>query len=437
MALSYSVIIRKLESLGVMPDKAPSLDTTQTALKKIGFFEHFQFWPKYQADPSRSIIVAGTNGKGSVCATLEALFLSLGERTGLYTSPHLVETTERIRLCGKEVEPDLFCLAYETIVSRVGDLKLTHFEMLTLMASWVFCSGEAVPIVDRFICEVGLGGLWDATNAIPHGVCIITRLGLDHENLLGNSLEEIARNKLGVIPINSKELPSGPLVIHVPFPKEAGALAEKTKLLAGGTWTECVPFQSHYSKGPVWNLTTPWGESPICLPGKRGAENTALALTAFSALGFDPAKNLTALSQVKWPGRMERLTSLIIPCPVYVSGDHNPQGVESLIELLPAYPRSHLHIVVAVGRDKDLKGVLDPLFKLQNASVYLTRTPFRGRPLEDYHSYLDRAVGAWESLQETLEQLKSRVTREDLVLITGSLYLVGEAKRIFSCQFNS
>ncbi|MEO7164820.1 MAG: hypothetical protein ABI041_18015, partial [Bdellovibrionia bacterium] len=126
----YRQIVKDIEARGVMPDKAPSLEPMQRALERL--------IPPHQFRPDRTTVVAGTNGKGSVCATLEALLLATGGTVGLYTSPHLEETTERIRINGEDISQDLFCRAYLAVLIKTQDLALTHFEVLTAMAAWIF-----------------------------------------------------------------------------------------------------------------------------------------------------------------------------------------------------------------------------------------------------------------------------------------------------------
>ncbi len=428
-SLTYRETVHTLEGLGVMPDRPPGLKAVQAGLKLL--FAH-------DLPRERIIVVAGTNGKGSTCATLEALFLEAGETVGLFISPHLIESTERIRLNGQDVSPELFCAAYRAVQESLRphpDLKLSHFEMLTLMAAWVFFSPDR-PAEERprwVIFEVGLGGTWDATNAIPHDHCVITSLSYDHQNLLGNTLPEIAANKLGILGPETQTL------VHAPFPSEVLALAQDTrahllKQNPTAQWIESLPYpydvqQDPSSREPLFVLQTPWGPAPLSLPGSRAAQNTSVALTLFRALGFEPGNFLAALRKVRWPGRMQRLSLLPTRCPVYLSGDHNPDGVRSLLEILPHYPRQHLFILVGVGRDKDLDGILTPLAQLPHSSLFLTQTPFRGRSLAEYGEWRSRAQGAWTDPREALQVLLAQATPLDCILVTGSLYLVGEIQK--------
>lgn len=408
---TYSQTVAALEARGVMPERPPGLSTTRRALERIGYFES-EFYRKYLHDPARVIIVAGTNGKGSVCATLDALLAHAGERIGLYTSPHLVETTERVRVAGRDISRALFCEAYSIVDQVTADLGLSHFEMLTVMAVWACCVHDCV---DRLILEVGLGGRWDATNAVPHGFCILTPIAMDHQNLLGDTVVEIAANKLDVVS-------DGAVVVHAPFPP--GVVPTRP----AGRW---VPAEQGAASldlttgEPRWLMRSRYGTAAVVLPGRRGVENTLLALTAFEQLGFQPSEHLGALASVRWPGRMQRVPDLA-SCPVYVSGDHNPAGVESLVELLSAWPRRRLHVVVGIGRDKDADAMLAQLARLPDADLYLTTTPVRPRPLAAYGEWRARAVGAWDVPRAALDAARQRATPGDLIVVTGSLYLVGQ-----------
>ncbi len=411
--MTYEEILQELESRGMMPERPPTLDFVRQALDRLRDREGISL------DPKRVIVVAGTNGKGSVCAVLEALLLSAGQKVGLYTSPHLVEVTERIRLSGRDVVWKQFAAAYEAVVAATGDLPLTHFEMLTLMAVWTFAREN----VEWSILEVGLGGLWDATNAVPHQVNAITALGLDHQNLLGSTLSEIALNKFGIVGMDS-------VVVHSPLPAIVEPLMAETMRRTRSRWVAAPEFQVSVEEGqdPRFYVETRWGRARLALPGKRGAENAVTALALFAELGFDPSTHLDALSRVRWPGRMERLKVKGAPCLVFASGDHNPQGVQSLLEILPHYPRTHLRILAGVGKDKDCDGVLGPLFALPDATVYLTETPFRGRPLASYGEWQSRAAGAWTDPIEAFTKVLRECRPGELFLVTGSLYLVGAVK---------
>lgn len=430
--MTYAEIIKDIESRSVMPAAAPSLGPMQKALALL-----LPESTLNSAELSRkTIIVAGTNGKGSVCATLERLLLDAGEAgesVGLYTSPHLEETTERIRINGQDIDRELFCLAYEKVIEATGSLSLSHFEILTLMAAWVFYSGENSHPVRWAILEVGLGGTWDATNAIPHDTCIITTLGFDHQNLLGNTIEEIALNKFGIIGTSNR-------VIHSPFPADYASslknLATLTQVQTQSHWTESASFKLEVhrdkSENPSFILNTQWGSAPLSLPGKRAAQNACTALTAFEALGYNPQDFLSALGKVRWPGRMEKVKAFgdsPAPCPLYLSGDHNPAGVQSLIEVLSYYRRNHLYLLIGIGKDKDCEEMLSLFSSIPHSSIYLTETPFRGRKISDYGHWLSRVADAFSDPLTALNEIFSKAQSEDLIVVSGSLYLVGEIRK--------
>ncbi len=399
-----------------MPERPPSLEPMRKGLERV-------FSSPSKMNPQKIIVVAGTNGKGSVCATLEALFLATGETVGLFTSPHLIETTERIRINGKDISPELFCEVYHAVRQAVLEMTpLSHFEMLTLMAAWVFLSGEKIPPVDRPIFEVGLGGTWDATNAIPHLNCVITSLGLDHQNLLGYSLPEIALNKFGIVTLGAN-------VVHSVLPVEVQPLSREVQRATQSRWTESFPMNwkvTQEKHGPQFHIQTPWGEAPIQLAGPRAIQNSATALTLFHSMGYSPGPYLASLSQVRWPGRMEKYETPISPCPIYLSGDHNPEGIASLIDLLEHYPRKHLYILLGVVKDKDLDPIISPLLSLPNSSLFITEVSFRKRTLKEYGKWLPFTKGGWSNPPVALEKIAERAMEHDLILVTGSLYLVGE-----------
>ncbi len=418
--LEYAQVIAEIEALGIMPERAPSLEIMQSALKKLFPTPSDQYiWR-----PEKTVVVAGTNGKGSVCATLETLFLAAGETVGLYTSPHLEETTERIRINGAQLSKEQFCQIYSEVKSRTSGTRLSHFETLTLMAAWAFFSGTTHPPVDRAIFEVGLGGKWDATNAIPHQHCIITQLGFDHQNLLGDSIEEIAANKFGIIS-------PGATVIHSPLPTTVEQLAAQVRNNTQSSWRKAVPFSTRVEQrgqNPIFFITTPWGEAQLALPGQRGAENTATALTFFNDCGYQPSLYLSQLQRVKWGGRMEKITTPASPCPIYLSGDHNADGILSLTKLLPYYSRKNIYILVGIGKDKDRDSILSPLFEISDASIILTQTPFKPLLIKEYDQWLALSHSHQANPIEAIQNIFSIATDEDLILVTGSLYLVGLIK---------
>jgi dihydrofolate synthase/folylpolyglutamate synthase len=410
--MKYNDAIAEIESLGIMPTSLPQIDSMRRALDRSGLLSRI--------DSERSIVIAGTNGKGSTAATLSALIHATGSSVGLYTSPHLVSACERIRVAERDIAEDEFVQAYAELRSLIRAEGLTHFEALTLIAAYVFYSGKTRDAIDWSIWEVGLGGLFDATNAIPHRFCAITALGLDHQAILGSALREIAFQKLGIIG-------TGAVVVHGAFQAEIEPLRAETSLR-----TDCRWIGARSARALALDrIETPWGVAPTSLLGDRAAQNSAIALTLFEALGWDPRAHLHALSEVRWPGRFSQAPLAGFACPVYLSGDHNPQGVESLLSILRSLERTapweRIHVIVGIGKDKDAREMLERLETLRGLRLYLTQTPFKPLPIAEYPARLKeghatRDADPWKALARAREAASS----QDMVLVTGSLYLVGE-----------
>lgn len=407
--LTFQTTVEALEALSIMPKTMPGLEKLRQALQHKAWFQNI---------PSEKVItVAGTNGKGTTCAALQTLLLSAGKKVGLYTSPHLISTTERIRVNGQPISEAAFVQIYLENKSLIAQYELTHFESLTLMAAEYFFGKNSL---DYVIFEVGLGGTFDATNVFPNRYSIITALAMDHQNILGNTVLEIAKNKFGIIKPNSK-------VVHHSLPAEViGLFSEvlsKTNSQAVGAVAGTVHAEKSFD--PEWILQTPWGKTKINIPGHRACENIMTALTMFEELGFEPQDHLHSLENIPWQGRMQKITWPKLQAPVYLSGDHNVQGVQSLLHMLQSYEWKQLHLVVGIGQDKAAEEMLRILFTLPRMKLYLTMTPFKGRSVLDYPEELrTKAVSENDNVVELLNSLI--VEKNDLVVVTGSLYLVGQ-----------
>lgn len=406
--MNYNKIVQFLEnSTGVSKENCAQerLDITKLAFERM-----------YQVDSKKVIVVAGTNGKGSTCATLAHLLKSAGNEVGLYTSPHLSKINERIKYNSCDISDNDFCEAFEYVHSF--NIPLSHFEYLTLMACYHFFKKYNV---NYAIFEVGLGGTYDATNVIPHDTCIITKLGLDHENYLGHTIEEIAKNKAGII--NSP----GQTVIHAHFDHEN---VYKIIHSRDARFIESCSFQmqtKETSKIPEFILQTKYGNAKLALPGKRACENTALALTAFEYLGYNPSLYLKELQNVNWPGRMEQVN--IDGINLFLSGDHNGQGIDSLLEILEHYRYNRVHFIVGIANDKNYNAMLDKLSNVKNSKIYLTQTPYKTRYIKDYGKWTDICQKSNPNWYSLFRDILPDIHSDDIAIITGSLYLIGDVKR--------
>jgi dihydrofolate synthase/folylpolyglutamate synthase len=308
----------------------------------------------------------------------------------------------------------------------------------------VFWGGRIRPTVDWAVLEVGVGGRQDPTRAIPHATTVITRIGLDHEAVLGATLSAIAREKLGAIDPEN-------LVVHGPFPEEARGVVNQTREKLGGRWIEARPYESSVDGGarasvaiddslaasrakmldstvprrddPTWNLFSPWGNVRLSLMGRRAVENTSLALATLAELGFDLPALIKFLPDIQWPCRMEKF--VVRGRSVYLSGDHNPQGIESLKEILAHMSYERLFIIVGVGKNKDIGAMLASLKRMERASITLTVTPFRSSTPGELGAYQDRVDELNENPSGALDRALLQATERDVVVITGSLYLAG------------
>jgi dihydrofolate synthase/folylpolyglutamate synthase len=357
--------------------------------------------------------VAGTNGKGSTCAMAAAALGAAGHRVGLYTSPHLVRFNERIAVDGVPIG-DAALAAHIEEVRRAcpwheggrEEDRLTYFEFATLLGFLEFAArGVSVAVV-----EVGLGGRWDATNAVSQpAVTAVARIGLDHTQLLGDTVELVAREKAGIFK------PGVPAIVHHHQP--GGAL----EVLREEAGRRSAPFSV---APPAW-------PGPVGLAGPHQQGNAALAAAALRTLaarGVAVAEEHIAagIAGAVWPGRLEEMGGVLL------DGAHNPQGAAALADALPAlYPGRPVELVFGVLSDKDHAGMLSALRPaVRRLHVVSPRTP-RARPAAEVEA-LARLLGfdadIHAGLDDALACARRGASGRGLVCIAGSLYLVGEAR---------
>ena len=379
-----------------------------------------------EINPAKVIVVGGTNGKGSTCATLQKLLMASGKNIGFFSSPHLIKINERIKFNDEDISIKDFHEVFETVHEKIHDFDLSYFEYLTLMAARYFFAEKNV---DFAIFEVGLGGSYDATNAIPHDICAITRLGMDHESILGDHLLKIAQNKLGIISSRNR-------VFHSKFYDEKVAelallTAEKfqAKLIEAYSYDCIVDITDRY---PSFGIRTKWGDFKMSLQGQRAAENTSLAITIFDHLidaGNDIRQFLPIIAQVNWLGRLEMIGYR--GRDIFLSGDHNQQGIQSLLNILQFYNFENIHFVVGICSDKKHSKMLQELTNFKNSYIYLTETPEKTLIIKDYNTiFLNVAKFASANPIDALNRAIANASEKDLIVVTGSLYLVGRIKSL-------
>lgn len=396
--------------------------------------------------------VAGTNGKGSTAAILESILRAAGFRTGLYTSPHLERINERIRINGEEISDELFTVAWTRVQSTIETLmasgKLsahpTFFECVTAIAFVAFENLGDHPFV---VYEVGLGGRLDSTNIIEPEVAVITPIDFDHENFLGHSIEEIASEKAGIIK-------PGAWVVSAPQRSEAGTvIARRTVEMRARLvetdmiWRlgEITSEDGHYStlarmvKSPDNALAsvTPTDELAIAptLSGRFQIQNALSAATASVLLrerGFPISSDAitSGISSANWPGRLERISQR--PA-IYLDGAHNPAAAREL-KVFSQENFSDRRIILVYGamRDKAVDEIAGLLFPMAD-SVILTQ-PSQPRAitaplLGEMTAGLARHVTVVANPTEAFERAVANAAPDDVIFVTGSLFLVGDIRR--------
>ena len=388
-----------------------------------------------------SVIVAGTNGKGSVAAMLSAIAAAAGIRAGLYTSPHLSRVGERIRIAEADVseeELDAFLAPAFRAADARPEIPLTYFEALTAAAFLAFARRR----LDLSILEVGLGGRFDATNVAPARLSIVTSIGLDHVEELGPTVGAIAREKAGVFRAGRPALigtcPEPARDVLVDAARERGSLlhdaADEVSLSGIVTSLEGTRFRLA-TPGSRYELATP-------LPGAHQAANASLAVRAVELLSgefpaFDGGTIAQGLASTRWPGRLEKLC--VRGRIVILEGCHNPQGAEALTGFLrDTGLGGRARLVFGAMADKDVEAMSAILFPAV-ATVHLVRAA------------LPRAADAEELLRRTASVRSDSVAADDVgcaladllsdsdrapIIVAGSLYLVGEAReRLLSGRF--
>lgn len=392
----------------------------------------------------RSVHIAGTNGKGSTAAMLASILRAAGLRAGLYTSPHLLRINERIRLDGADIDDADFAETFDRVHAVIEELLATgalaahptFFECVTAMAFDFFARKN----VDLAVIEVGMGGRLDSTNVIVPEVAIITQIDFDHENFLGHSIEEIALEKAGIIKpgawvVSATGHPAAQEVIRRRAAEQNARLVEVD---AAGRASNLRAEDGCYRFTATTDLpgsATRVIEIRLPLAGRFQVRNALTAIVAARLLaerGFpvDDASIRGGLATVRWAGRLERLQER--PA-VYLDGTHNPAGSRELVAFWDQqFAGRRIHLVYGAMRDKAVDEVAGLLFP-RAATVILTqsRQP-RALSAEALAAMTRHLAGSVEVIPEpgaALERALESAAPEDVVFVTGSLYLVGDLRR--------
>ncbi len=365
----------------------------------------------------RSIHVAGTNGKGSVCAMLESMLRSSGMKTGLYTSPHLIKAEERIRLCGVDIPEQTLAQLVVELEPLFDRLQCTFFEAVTALA-FLYFSREQVDIA---VVETGLGGRLDATNVLHPEMTIITHIDFDHTDHLGCNLTEIAAEKAGILK------PNTPCLI--------GKMAEEASriIIARGPVSRARKTCRVYSlamtdRGSWFEMKMNGQVMPIFLPlaGPHQVLNSCVAVQAAHMFSLDDKAIIQGLQETSWPGRFQRLTQK----PAMIADvAHNVSGFRQLRWMLDHFfPAKEITLILGVLLDKDYEQMMQQLPR--RLARVLTVTPASDRALAA--EKLAQTIGRikaepCDSLAKALHCAGQGCGGNELICIAGSHYVVGEA----------
>lgn len=401
-------------------------------------------WMSSQVDhPERkfkSIHIAGTNGKGSTLAFLRDMFEANGQIVGTYTSPYIEMFNERISVNGDPISDDEILRLANIVYPLTKKIEKTalggpsEFEIITMMMLVYFGEGHA----DIVLIEVGIGGLYDSTNIITPVVSIITTIGLDHMNLLGDTLSEIAVNKSGVIKATV------PVVIGK-IEKEALQEIEKKA-------TEQDSLLLKYNQDffvTKWQTLPIWGEqfvfeddfirlSPIQIGmlGRHQVENAAVAIEALrvysheTGLAVNHEKLLSGLKHTFWPGRMEKINEQPL---LVLDGAHNEHAMKTLVETIKKnFAQQEVYIIMAAMRDKNIQGMVNQLQGVSNSHLILTSFDYpRAAGIEDLNKVVLENGTVTNYWQEALVDSLNEMDESGVLIVTGSLYFISEVREYF------
>ena len=422
--MNYQESIAWLDSLGQFGIRL-GMDRIQQLLFVLGH-------PENQI---RTIHVAGTNGKGSVTSMISTILMEAETRVGKFTSPHLVRYNERIQINEQDITDEEFAEVLTTVRDFADDLvkkraceQPTQFEILTAAAFHYF----AINGVDYAVIEVGLGGLWDSTNLIKPLVSVITNIALDHTKVLGNTIEEIAMQKAGIIkekvPVVTGAEGDALGPIRVMSAVKQAPLYEYGRSFRGKEITSSIDGQ----KFILMAGTNYASEYEIGLPGEHQIRNAALAIVAAKIVSKqDPRIREEHLhlgaAHTKWPGRLEKIASAP---DVILDGAHNPNGAEALRNALDKYyPEKKRAFVFGMMGDKSVDEVIKILFRPSD-TVFTVRADDGPRAAEaaDLAERIGSNATPMEDVGRAYRQACDAAGTDGVVCVCGSLYLVGTFK---------
>jgi dihydrofolate synthase / folylpolyglutamate synthase len=416
-----------------------SLDRMRRLLKALG-------------NPHEKLLtvhIAGTKGKGSTCTMLSEMLRYCGHKTGLYISPHICDVRERIVINGEMISQAaltrLICQV-EPVIEKMSDNRPTFFEIFTAMAFRHFANEN----VDVAVIETGLGGRLDSTNVLKPAVCGLTSISMDHMHQLGNTLGEIATEKAGIL---KKNIPAISVQQEPEAKRVLRRVARETQanlMFAGEDIEFSYRVESSRQDGCHTRvcLTTPrsrFEHLPVPLLGEHQAVNCGLALALLDqlkeqGLKIDDSKAVQGLQALYLPGRMEMVSK---DPRILVDGAHNAASVAALMRAIGQHiPYDSMVMVFGCAADKDIRGMMEQISTGADKVIFTraANNPRAASPkelAEAYEEKCGRVAQICETLDKAMYIAHSAVSREDLICVTGSFYLVGEAKLLLKNQYKN
>lgn len=405
--MNYQEVISKIEHLPRWHERN-ELTYIKRVLKELG----------NPQDKVKTIHVTGTNGKGSTSYYLRNLLEKAGLKTGLFVSPYIEKFNERIQVGGASISNAKLVEGYQVIEQTIQkiqkvepDFHLVTFEFEVAMAFWIFAQQK----VDYAVIEVGIGGEHDKTNVITPQVSIITTIGLDHEEIIGPTIQDIAQEKSGIIK-------QGKPVVVGKIPQEVESIIETKAAM---------------SRAPLYKLGKDFkvklNETIFYQDSKSSYEfnwrpeveafDIGMAIKAFKLLGLSLEKKdvEAAINQTQIPGRYQVIQEKPL---IIVDGAHNVQAMKNLLDFVHQQKKDRVHFLIGMMKDKDLEDVFE-LFDDKD-KLTLTRIAYpRAAKLEDFPVDIQKRATYTENYQEAFEQIVKRLKSNDTLVVTGSFYLVG------------
>lgn len=425
-SFNYSNAIEYIENIGTF-GSIPGLERMETLLKHLG----------NPQDKLKVIHISGTNGKGSTCIMIESILRNAGYNIGLYTSPHLHKYNERIKINNIDISDKAFANLAKKIITEcnkmvnTGEAQVTIFEFITALAICYFYENK----IDYVILEVGMGGKYDATNIIKSPILsVITSIGMDHMEYLGDTIEQIALEKGGIIKKNS------PTVLYFQSVYVYNVI-EKICLQQNSNLYYCntveVNIKSEDLYNTVFSIKTNYYQYENIILNMIGeyqiynAETALLAIEALKDSGINISNEnvLKGLEEAYWQGRME----LVSENPYLIlDGAHNVDGITMLCEYIKKhFPNKNITFLIGILKDKEYKKMLDMIIPLAHNIIITEPISSRALTIETFETIASQPIYKQKDITKAFNIAQEITKPDEVIICVGSLYLIGELKKIF------